>query len=169
MAVTVIASSSDRTSARHAATYSPMLCPSIACGRIPCAIHHCASEYSSENSAGCVMFVRFNWSAAKPEFAALGYRISRRIQTEVRPIQFRTPIETIAENGLARIKFGAHVRVLQIPGPRTGTPNAVMWTESPGPTTPARSQPVITSKQPRPCCSPPRCACARMPFFPPGM
>src|SRR5262249_4448398 len=72
MAVTAIASSSDRTPEMHAATYSPMLCPTMACGPTPCAIHHWASAYSNEKSAGCVMLVRPSCSAAAAEFSAPG-------------------------------------------------------------------------------------------------
>ena len=48
------ASSSENTPAKQAATYSPMLCPIIACGRTPQLIHSFARAYSMMNSAGCV-------------------------------------------------------------------------------------------------------------------
>ena len=57
-------SSSENTPERQAAKYSPMLCPIIACGRMPQLIHNWASEYSTANSAGCVMRVWLSrWAA----------------------------------------------------------------------------------------------------------
>ena len=45
-------SSSEKTPARQAATYSPMLWPIIACGLTPHSIHCLASAYSVTKSAG---------------------------------------------------------------------------------------------------------------------
>ena len=72
IAVMESASSSEITPATHAATYSPMLCPSIASGLTPTAIHDRASEYSNEKSAGWVMAVRLNCCAADAIRAASG-------------------------------------------------------------------------------------------------
>ena len=58
------ASSSEKTPARQAATYSPMLWPTMAGGSTPSDIHQRASEYSMENRAGCVSQVWFSFSAA---------------------------------------------------------------------------------------------------------
>ena len=51
------ASSSEKMPARQAATNSPMLCPSMACGRMPQVIQSCASAYSMEKIAGCATIV----------------------------------------------------------------------------------------------------------------
>ena len=73
-----------KTSARHAATYSPMLCPSIACGRTPSDIHHRASAYSTENRAGCVKLVRFRTARLRGCVSA-GVKDIQQVQTQIRP------------------------------------------------------------------------------------
>src|SRR5215471_1444947 len=57
-------SSTVNTPAMHAATYSPMLCPSIACGRIPHPIHCRATPNSTTNNASCAHIVCFSFSSA---------------------------------------------------------------------------------------------------------
>ena len=76
-ATTLSASSSEKTPARHAATYSPRLCPRHADGRTPQAIQSCARAYSVTNNAGCAYSVRPRLSAAaraSAGFDAGGYR-----------------------------------------------------------------------------------------------
>ena len=69
-ATSASASSSEKTPARHAATNSPMLWPSIACGLIPQLIQSWASAYSIVKMAGWAMIVsvtrRFASSEAVP-------------------------------------------------------------------------------------------------------
>jgi len=72
------ASSSEKTPASVAATYSPTLCPSSASGRTPHPIHSFASAYSTTNSAGCASSVRRISSAAAPARASGGWSTSRR-------------------------------------------------------------------------------------------
>ncbi|KYF90576.1 hypothetical protein BE18_42675 [Sorangium cellulosum] len=71
------ASSSDRHPATHAATSSPTLCPSIASGVRPQAIHSRASAYSTTNRAGCVIDVRSRRRAASSSSAGAGNSSAR--------------------------------------------------------------------------------------------
>ncbi len=66
LATSAIASSKDNAPPRHAAAYSPALCPINAVGSTPHAIHSRAMAYSTANSAGRARDGRSNISLASP-------------------------------------------------------------------------------------------------------
>ena len=66
------ASSSEKTPATQAATYSPRLWPINAAGRTPRRIHNCASAYSMTKSAGCVTDVWRSVASASANLSASG-------------------------------------------------------------------------------------------------
>ncbi len=77
-ATSASASSSEKTPARCAATYSPMLWPIIASGFTPQLIRSRARAYSTTNSAGWVIAVWRSRSPAASASASPGKSTSRR-------------------------------------------------------------------------------------------
>ncbi len=120
-ATSASASSREKTPARHAATNSPTLWPSMACGRMPQLIHSCARAYSTVKIAGWATIGIGN-AALVFLGSAFGWIQQRaKIGVQKRPQNFRATVHRGSKDRLAVVNLPAHIQVLRALARETGS------------------------------------------------
>ncbi len=107
------ASSSEKTPARQAATYSPRLWPSIARGRTPQLIQSRASECSTTNRAGWARAVCSSRRAASSRAPSARVEHLAQVEAEQRPQDLAAAVDAVAEGRLGLVQLAPHAGVLR--------------------------------------------------------